>query len=70
MRLPEDAHVLRELDAYEGYNPQDPEASEYIREKQRIELDAGGVVECWFYRYNWKTDEMRRIESGRWGCVE
>jgi len=66
MELPEDASLLRALDAYEGYNPGAPAKSEYIREMQRVEMANGAALECWFYRYNWKTDGARGIASGEW----
>jgi gamma-glutamylcyclotransferase (GGCT)/AIG2-like uncharacterized protein YtfP len=66
MELPEDADFLARLDAYEGYDPQAPETSEYVRERQVVEMDAGGTMECSFYRYNWKVDEARAIASGNW----
>jgi gamma-glutamylcyclotransferase (GGCT)/AIG2-like uncharacterized protein YtfP len=66
MELPADASVLRKLDAYEGFDPQAPEASEYIRELRMVQMAAGGTVECWFYRYIWKPDPARAIESGVW----
>jgi gamma-glutamylcyclotransferase (GGCT)/AIG2-like uncharacterized protein YtfP len=67
MGLPEDESVLARLDAYEGFDPQSPETSEYIRERQIVELKAGGTVECWFYRYNREPQDSRRVESGVWG---
>lgn len=66
MGLPDDPDVLRELDAYEEIDPQAPETSEYVRELQLVELVAGGTLECWFYRYNWRTDEIPRVPSGNW----
>jgi gamma-glutamylcyclotransferase (GGCT)/AIG2-like uncharacterized protein YtfP len=65
MELQDDLDLLAGLDAYEGYDPQNPE-SEYIRELQRIDMEAGGTMECWFYRYNWKVRDDRRILSGDW----
>ena len=67
MELPEDESVLERLDAYEGYDPQAPEMSEYIREKQTVELKAGGTVGCWFYRYNREPRDSQRVKSGAWG---
>ena len=67
MELPEDASVLRQLDAYEGFDPEAPEASEYIRELRTVQMAAGGAMECWFYRYNRKPDASRAIASGVWG---
>ena len=63
MELPEDASFLNELDAYEGFDPQAPEASEFIRVRQLVELNDGGAVECWFYLYNREPDPTREIES-------
>ena len=66
MELPEDEGVLARLDKYEGFDPQAPTTSEYIRERQIVELEAGGAVECWFYRYNWKPDGTRtKSRAGR-----
>jgi|ERR1700728_3079318 gamma-glutamylcyclotransferase (GGCT)/AIG2-like uncharacterized protein YtfP len=66
LELPEDEGVLRQLDAYEGFDPKAPEASEYTRERQSVQMAAGCVIECWFYRYKWKPDASRAIESGAW----
>jgi gamma-glutamylcyclotransferase (GGCT)/AIG2-like uncharacterized protein YtfP len=66
MELPEDADFLARLDAYEGYDPRAPETSEYVRVRQVVEMDAGGTMECWIYRYNWKVDEKRAIAGGSW----
>lgn len=52
LELPSDENVLRQLDAYEGYDPQAPEASEFIRVRIVVELAGGGTLECWMYRYN------------------
>jgi gamma-glutamylcyclotransferase (GGCT)/AIG2-like uncharacterized protein YtfP len=67
MELPEDESVLEPLDRYEGFDPEAPETSEYIREKQAVELKTGGKVECWFYRYNRKPRDGTRVENGAWG---
>jgi gamma-glutamylcyclotransferase (GGCT)/AIG2-like uncharacterized protein YtfP len=66
MELPEDPEILRRLDAYEECDPHAPDTSEYVRELREIKMATGGTLECWFYRYNWKTDESRRIASGDW----
>jgi len=67
MELPEDESVLARLDRYEGFDRKAPETSEYIRERQVVELKAGGTVECWFYRYNRKPRAGTQVESGAWG---
>lgn len=67
LQLPDDEDVLRRLDAYEGFDPESPEGSEYIRELQMVEMaDGSGSLECWFYRYNWKPDASQAIPDGVW----
>ena len=65
MELPEDEGVLERLDRYEGFDPRALETSEYIREKQIVELKTGGTVECWFYRYN--REAAGFAASREWG---
>ena len=67
MELLEEEGVLERLDAYEGFDPGSPEASEYIRERRTVELVDGGSLECWFYRYNRELRDLPRVESGEWG---
>src|ERR1700691_1208242 len=67
MELPEDEDILAQLDKYEGFDPQAPETSEYIRERQIVELKTGSTMECWFYGYNRKPRNADRVESGAWG---
>jgi len=66
MELPDDSDVLRALDEYEGFDPQSPETSEFVRERQEVELASGGTLLCWFYRYNRKIDAARVFPSGVW----
>jgi gamma-glutamylcyclotransferase (GGCT)/AIG2-like uncharacterized protein YtfP len=56
--LPEDAEILRKLDAYEG--------PEYARIEQLVTLAEGGGFTCWVYDYQGRPSEERLIESGRW----
>ena len=67
MELLEDEGVLARLDAYEGFDPQAPETSEFVRERQAVELKTGTTVECWFYRYNRKPRRAPVVENGAWG---
>jgi gamma-glutamylcyclotransferase (GGCT)/AIG2-like uncharacterized protein YtfP len=67
MELPEDEEILVRLDRYEGFDPQAPQTSEYIRERQFVELKTGGTMECWFYRYNRKPRDGTQVASGAWG---
>jgi gamma-glutamylcyclotransferase (GGCT)/AIG2-like uncharacterized protein YtfP len=66
MELPDDGDVLRELDEYEGFDSRSPETSEFVRERQQVELASGGTLICWFYRYNGKTNAARVVQGGVW----
>jgi len=66
MELPDDDAVLRALDEYEGFDPHSPESSKFVRERREDELANGGTLSCWFYRYNGRLVEKRRILSGSW----
>ena len=64
-------HCLQQLDEYEGFDPRAPETSEYIRERQIVELKTGGTVECWFYRYNREAARLAATsQSGRVGEIK
>ena len=52
LELPADKSVLRQLDAYEGYDPEAPHCSEFVRLRQTVQLHGGGSLECWMYCYN------------------
>jgi gamma-glutamylcyclotransferase (GGCT)/AIG2-like uncharacterized protein YtfP len=52
LELPSDPGFLSQLDDYEGYDPEDLDASEFVRVRQTVELAGGGTLECWIYRYN------------------
>lgn len=69
LQLPEDPGILVQLDDYEGFDPQAPEQSEFVRERLLVERPAGRGIECWIYRYNWKTDTLRAIADGEWSSA-
>jgi gamma-glutamylcyclotransferase (GGCT)/AIG2-like uncharacterized protein YtfP len=50
--LPEDAEVLRRLDAYEDFDPEAPESSLFVREMYTVKMDSGSAQKCWIYVYN------------------
>jgi gamma-glutamylcyclotransferase (GGCT)/AIG2-like uncharacterized protein YtfP len=66
VELPEDRDILRQLDAYEGFDPDSAETSEYVRQRQTVELADGRTLECWFYRYNLPVRASQIIASGMW----
>ena len=50
--LPDDPDVLRKLDAYEEFNPQEPETSLVRRRKRVVTLSDGRKERHWVYGYN------------------
>src|SRR5437763_14963760 len=50
--LPTDKDILKSLDAYEEYSPDDAKNSLFVREKHPIELADGRRLPCWVYLYN------------------
>jgi gamma-glutamylcyclotransferase (GGCT)/AIG2-like uncharacterized protein YtfP len=59
-----EAALLAELDRYEGWNPDRPGESEFVRVRARIESEAGDRFEAWIYTYNRPTESLARIASG------
>ncbi len=64
--LPADPEFLRNLDAYEEYDPAAPAGSQFLRTACTAELDSGALVECWIYVYNRPVAAAPRIEGGQW----
>ena len=63
LQLPEDASVLRQLDEYEGFDPQAPEHSEFVRMRLPVEMATGGTMDCWVYRYNRHPDAAHEVKG-------
>lgn len=57
-----DPDVLQQLDGYEGYNPEKPEHSLYLR--RLIEIPGHGEV--MIYEYNDRIAGRARVEGGDW----
>jgi gamma-glutamylcyclotransferase (GGCT)/AIG2-like uncharacterized protein YtfP len=66
MKMPEDESVLLELDVYEGFDPQAPETSEFVRVRQAVEMSDGRTMDCWIYRYNREPRDAPIVKSGEW----
>ncbi|HEX2255415.1 MAG TPA: gamma-glutamylcyclotransferase family protein [Afifellaceae bacterium] len=58
-----DAAVLGQLDAFEGYVPEDTAASLYLRRRIAVRRPA---VEAWIYLYNGELDGAPVVVSGDW----
>ncbi len=58
--------IFRRLDHYEGYDPNNPEQSLYVREKCPVQCisEAKDTVQAWIYLFNRPTDQLERISSG------
>jgi gamma-glutamylcyclotransferase (GGCT)/AIG2-like uncharacterized protein YtfP len=50
--LPADPGVLARLDAYEGFEPDRPADSLYLRLRRPATLDDGRTLDGWVYQYN------------------
>jgi len=56
--------VLAALDEIEGYRPDEPETSLYVRRRVPVHLDDGTTVDAWAYFYNAPLGSAPKIESG------
>ena len=65
LELPEDPQFLRELDAYEEFNPTAPESSPFLRILYPVDLATGGSLQCWVYAYNRDPGSAPVIPDGR-----
>lgn len=64
-RLPEEADFLTALDAYEGFEPDCPEASVFVRLETTVEMMDGTPIACWVYVYSGPTHGFPSIASWR-----
>lgn len=65
-QLSEDRTALSRMDTYEDFRPDAPEESLFLRVRQKVEMEAGGSVECWMYVYNMPPLNAPVVASGRW----
>jgi gamma-glutamylcyclotransferase (GGCT)/AIG2-like uncharacterized protein YtfP len=63
-RMLEPGMVLPALDTIEGYCPEEPDASLYMRVEIPIVLENGTVESGWAYFYNAPLGRAERIASG------
>jgi gamma-glutamylcyclotransferase (GGCT)/AIG2-like uncharacterized protein YtfP len=64
LQLPEDAIVLREIDAYEEYDAVALNTSQFIRVLRPVVLATGGTLQCWIYVYNRNPGSARILPGG------
>jgi gamma-glutamylcyclotransferase (GGCT)/AIG2-like uncharacterized protein YtfP len=65
LQLPEDANLLVLLDQYEEFDPAAPETSQFLRVRESVTLEAGGMLECWIYVYNRDPGSAPVLAEGR-----
>jgi len=58
------AIVLAALDEIEGYTPEDPDRSLYVRTAVSVRLPDGSTTDAWVYFYNAPLGRAQRIPSG------
>jgi gamma-glutamylcyclotransferase (GGCT)/AIG2-like uncharacterized protein YtfP len=58
------ALVLQALDEIEGYRPDDPDRSLYVRSRAAVTLPDGSERVGWVYFYNAPLGQAERIPSG------
>ena len=63
VRLNNTKQVLKQLDYYEGFGPEETQPNLFVRELIPVNT-VGGTVECWVYLYNLPIDGFRKITSG------
>src|SRR5437588_543686 len=68
--LPDDQTVLAALDEYEGFNPNDSEASLFVRIKCQVTLSDGRKLESWIYVYNRSPEQMPLLTSGDYAKIQ
>lgn len=59
-----DPGLIARLDEFEGYRPEDPRGSLYLRERVTLIEPAGATA--WLYVYNHVPDARTRIPDGDW----
>lgn len=64
--LPGDAQTLSSLDNYEGFEPNKPASSLFIRRAWPVLMDDGTRLRCWIYVYNGAVKDAPPLRSGRY----
>jgi gamma-glutamylcyclotransferase (GGCT)/AIG2-like uncharacterized protein YtfP len=64
--LPDDPDFLRQLDEYEGFNPDEEQASLFIRRRHAVTLSNGKTLDCWIYEYNGQPSPAMIVSTGKY----
>ena len=63
-RIDDEPSVLGTLDEIEGYAPDDPDHSLYLRTQVPVAMDDGRYLDAWVYFYNAPLGQAQKIPSG------
>src|SRR4029077_6519553 len=58
--------ALDVLDEVEGFDPANPDESEYVREARGVRRDDGSEIIAWLYVYNRPFGNATVVKSGDW----
>jgi gamma-glutamylcyclotransferase (GGCT)/AIG2-like uncharacterized protein YtfP len=64
--LPRDRSTLTALDNYEGFEPNKPGSSLFLRRVWPVTMDDGKRVRCWVYIYNGTMKGALPLRNGRY----
>ncbi len=57
--------VLIQLDAYEGYGPDEEQPNLFVRKMVSVET-TGEILDCWVYLYNLPINNLLTIPNGKY----
>lgn len=63
-RLAGEPGTLGQLDEYEGFDPDNPSDSLFVRKLHSVMLPSGRSVPCWIYEYNREPGAARLVTGG------
>ena len=64
-QLPQDPHLLSQLDLYEGFYPNSPADSLFLRVLHPVTLATGEHLPCWVYLFNQHPGTAPILKDGR-----
>lgn len=62
--FPDDEAVIRELDAYEDFDPERPATSLFVRRLVNVDVPDGRTLPCWTYLYERDLSGKTPIPEG------
>lgn len=65
LRVRNAQELFKILDAYEGFYPETPARSHYLRVKTDAFTNGNISYRCWVYLYNLPVKHLKKLDSGR-----